>query len=1030
MTLLLVIFLTLAASAHAQARPRGSLVDAIAVEGDERLACSFYLNRGKIETFLSRTDSKRYLGAPYWTLRSTRQRLKELAEEIAALPGSKDKNASKKLKKAKREKKSLAQAKKFLEACSREDPEGDDTPKITFNHVKTLLQDKCVNCHGPLGWSNEEDFYVDSGRVTPGNLEASPLYTFLTNNPEGFLPAYMPKGTAPLSKFNIILLSRWIRDLGRAAPPTPPAGATPTPGGEEGEGRVLYQQACASCHSGIDVSSKWGRSAAQIRAAISAGGPPQMRHIRLTDEQLRKIALALSRVQPPLEGTVSVTSLGAEPEGAFGEIKKLRFAITLNGTASQPFTVGFVTSNGTALADSDYDFNSGTVAFNGTNGESVVVEVDVLGDTFEESNESVYLDIGGVSYGGIRLGVSSAEGIILNDDTFVEVLPPGADKLRMALGFNGDFRDAVSLLDAAPQGDAALTPNARVGSGALELDAGADYLTVPGQNLSNLTDFTLATWVFWDNPTAISTRLFDFGSSTSNYIYFSPRNGANRCQLELRTPAGIFILQCITNTVLPSNAWAHLAVTVNTTTDQMKVFFNGTEVASSSGVTAVLSALSLTDNRVGKSRVAGPDFSGRIDELLVLDKALSSQEIAAVIAMTESTHISSSIELRSGNEIIPNGGLIDFGDIEIGEESNRSIFVTNRGTANLALQGAPVVRIAGEHESEFTVEHQVWPWQELLSNGAFAVFSLKYEPTAPGSKQATLIVENSDLRNGNYASALLARGTGEPLSEPTDPSEDDSELAQGQFLYAVNCSSCHGTLANSRKRDTTTQALQAALNPATGVTQMRGLGLTPEQISLVVLALNSPPPDDGETITVENSIVNIGTATYVASVFSEVFLPNDPTSYTGEDNLIKSKITENILGLRSNNTFIPGRIRNFGGRCDRFEDLCQAEAQAAPQRPAPSTIRTGIIIRTCDDILSVNRAVDTITSKIGKTSTSALDAQGTKDLYNLFFPGRELPQYLADVISNYSRGLSGLTPQDHWRFQAHLFCASGDWEAL
>jgi hypothetical protein len=211
---------------------------------------------------------------------------------------------------------------------------------------------------------------------------------------------------------------------------------------------------------------------------------------------------------------------------------------------------------------------------------------------------------------------------------------------------------------------------------------------------------------------------------------------------------------------------------------------------------------------------------------------------------------------------------------------------------------------------------------------------------------------------------------------------------------------------------------------------MRGLGLTPEQISLVVLALNSPPPDDGETITVENSIVNIGTATYVASVFSEVFLPNDPTSYTGEDNLIKSKITENILGLRSNNTFIPGRIRNFGGRCDRFEDLCQAEAQAAPQRPAPSTIRTGIIIRTCDDILSVNRAVDTITSKIGKTSTSALDAQGTKDLYNLFFPGRELPQYLADVISNYSRGLSGLTPQDHWRFQAHLFCASGDWEAL
>jgi hypothetical protein len=211
---------------------------------------------------------------------------------------------------------------------------------------------------------------------------------------------------------------------------------------------------------------------------------------------------------------------------------------------------------------------------------------------------------------------------------------------------------------------------------------------------------------------------------------------------------------------------------------------------------------------------------------------------------------------------------------------------------------------------------------------------------------------------------------------------------------------------------------------------MRGLGMTADQIQKLVLALNSPAPQTGSADRVRSSIVNIGTGPFVASVLSNVFLPEDPATFTTDDNTIGTKISENILGRRTNGTFITGRISSFGGRCDRFEDQCQTEAQRSSQRPSPSALRSGLILRSCDDILSIDRAVQNVLTKISRSSTSPVDALATKDIYQLFFPGRAMPQYLADVTSNFSRGLTQFSQLDHWRFQVHLICTSNDWENL
>ena len=208
--------------------------------------------------------------------------------------------------------------------------------------------------------------------------------------------------------------------------------------------------------------------------------------------------------------------------------------------------------------------------------------------------------------------------------------------------------------------------------------------------------------------------------------------------------------------------------------------------------------------------------------------------------------------------------------------------------------------------------------------------------------------------------------------------------------------------------------------------------MTARTVDRIVLALNSSPPPAAEAPKVRNSSISLGTAPFVASVFTDVFLPESPASYTTDDNTIKSTIDGNIRGLRTNNSadpFYTGRVAFFGGRCNHFDSLCPPEAVNLTQQPLSNTVRTGLINKTCDEILVLDRAVDNALMKIEKQQTDPIDAAATKAMYELFSPGRELPQYLSDIISNFTRGAPGLTSRDNWRYSLSLICVSNDWEA-
>lgn len=1005
--------------------PAGELMDVRPVQDDDALLCSFYLKSGKFETALMRFDGKKQLNKPYWTRKLIKKTIVTLNETI--------KNGSslsaKKLKKAKSDKKALQKSQKQIAECEKaEDPRSPQSI-VEFKHIKPILETQCLKCHNVLGWTNEQSFFMSTGRVVPNNLEASPLYTYLSNNPEGFQPGYMPKGLTPISDLDIMLIARWIKTINSFNPnlPTP----TPTPSGELGEARATYNSICSGCHGLIDVSAKAGKTEAQIRNALLT--IPQMRNLVLSDDQIRKIALALGSVSPPREGTVSVRTLSATSEGNPGGVGvTMQFEISLTGTTSQPFTVGYVTSNDTALADSDFEFSAGTVEFQGIHGEKHIVAVNLIPDSNEERDETFTLDIGGISYGGVRIDVGSAIGTILNDDVFTQNLPAQSSKLRVAYGFNGDYADAVGLGDAVAVGDAVISSAAKVGSGSVELDEGADQLTVPARPFMGMTDFTLSTWVYWTNATSTTTRIIDFGSSASNYLYFTPKDSTNRCRFEIRTTNGTFLLQCNTGVALPANRWVHLATTFNSVTDEMKIFIDGQQAATRTGVTLVLSTLTANDNKIGKSRVAGNvDFAGRLDEMTVWDAALTAAEIAQVMAMTQTISVTAGMEVRLNNQLVTNGGVLDLGAVEIGQVLDLPLVITNAGVAGLGLTGAPLVQIGGQNSTEFKAQYQPWPWQELIGTGSVATFMLRYTPTSPGTKTATLIVPNSDMRNGNFAVALKAIASGTPLPEPPPPSGNDTPLVQGQFLYAANCSGCHGVLVNSQKRGASLATVTAALNPSTGIPQMRSLSLSSAQIDMIVLALNSPPPTTGSTERVSNSVTNLGTAPYVASAFRSIFLPDDATTYNADDTSINVKIWEQVMGVRPDfSVGFAGRVSAFGGRCDRFDTKCLDEAKGVSQRPAPNAVRSALLIRACDEVLTFDRAVQNALGKVQRTTASPLDLQATKDLYELFYPGKTMSPALAQVINTYTQGLTQLTQIDHWRFQLHLLCSAGEWENL
>ncbi|WP_261301757.1 family 43 glycosylhydrolase [Paenibacillus andongensis] len=162
---------------------------------------------------------------------------------------------------------------------------------------------------------------------------------------------------------------------------------------------------------------------------------------------------------------------------------------------------------------------------------------------------------------------------------------------------------------------------------AVELNGSNQYVDLPDGIVSTLQTCTISTLVNLDTVKWWN-RIFDFGSSQTNYMFVTPEAGNLR--FAIRTPA---INEQIINgtSPVPASSWHHVAVTLDGATGIL--YLDGVEVGRNSSMTLKPSDLgNTTSNYIGKSQFNDPLLQGRVDDFRIYNRALTSVEISTLAA--------------------------------------------------------------------------------------------------------------------------------------------------------------------------------------------------------------------------------------------------------------------------------------------------------------------------------------------------------------------------------------------------------------
>ena len=95
--------------------------------------------------------------------------------------------------------------------------------------------------------------------------------------------------------------------------------------------------------------------------------------------------------------------------------------------------------------------------------------------------------------------------------------------------------------------------------------------------------------------------------------------------------------------------------------------------------------------------------------------------------------------------------------VNFGSYNDQTITIRNSGTANLILSGTPLVLISGTDAAMFSV--QADPSTPVLPSTTTS-FTLRFSPTSPGTKTATITIYNNDNDEGSYLFTVSALANG------------------------------------------------------------------------------------------------------------------------------------------------------------------------------------------------------------------------------------------------------------------------------
>lgn len=161
---------------------------------------------------------------------------------------------------------------------------------------------------------------------------------------------------------------------------------------------------------------------------------------------------------------------------------------------------------------------------------------------------------------------------------------------------------------------------------------------------ANHKQMTVATWMYW-NGGEVCQKIFDFGCGEDRYMCLSPKTDKRTLRFSIKNKGEEEFIETISNYALMRN-WVHLAVTIGE--NKVTLYVNGEEVASSSSINIRPTDFMPFLNYIGRSQFdTDPLFNGSIDDFIIYNYALSSEEIKALYdektVGIQSTHLEKDI---------------------------------------------------------------------------------------------------------------------------------------------------------------------------------------------------------------------------------------------------------------------------------------------------------------------------------------------------------------------------------------------------
>jgi hypothetical protein len=431
---------------------------------------------------------------------------------------------------------------------------------------------------------------------------------------------------------------------------------------------------------------------------------------------------------------------------------------------------------------------------------------------------------------------------------YVQAIPANGLRSLAQLRFETDTLDTAGYgNNGLAAGSPAFTNGVR--GQALVFDGANTLVTLPA-NVASGGAITFAAWIKW-NGGANWQRIFDFGNSTTHYLYLTPSSGSGTLRFAIKNGGGE---QTVETTALAANQWRHVAVTLSGTT--ARLYVNGTLAASNTGMSITPASFSPRINRLGQSHfIADPLFNGWMDEVLIADYALSAAQIAA---------------LRTGNPPQFTNSSLARGPAITGQ--------TYSGT----LAGSATDADAGD---TLTYSKTAGPaWLSVAANGALSGI-----PAASDRGTNAFTVRVTDTAGAN-GFAVLALAVVNPLILPAQSNRTVVELT---LLRVTNTASGGSGLLSHAL---TNAPAGAGISPAGVITwvpsEAQGPGAyvlttiatdgslpplrTTNSFTVVVLETNRPPI----LASLANHTLNVGQWLTVTNVATDPDLPANPLTYS------------------------------------------------------------------------------------------------------------------------------------------------------